>query len=512
MSATSTSDTSVNETDSAEPSKFTTLPLDTVARIFLLALSPVLTQEQVYDNELLRDRLRRTCILFMGVVDSLPVMWSLHHARDCQLQPPFSSRHIRSLCLCQPAPSEICMCRLHIAFDLNVLPGRRDEAGRVWDALLPSVKRWRTLFFRADGYCNLAGLCVQELLGPYIMEDALDLRIVDIATKKNVSCWKRHQRLKLASVDLHVVRCTVLADVAFPPSSNLQYMHIASDRDQQGVNWSAFFSGCTNLVYLKWDRRCALAPSPVVTLPSLLRLTLWDLRFLPPIFAPRLTELEVFDYSMPITVSLFVDLVGFAASLTSLKLRNNPVKTSVLLDILNKTPYLEHILMSDTEPRAPVFQFLARKIIYQYRMNTMRRLTAAAVHLTHPMEENEISWDMRWELEDLCPPRKCCLFNCLCFEPFAFGTCIAIPDFPFPLTKREVAAVYSRDEVTSYTGFKVPVLKVWVPERIQFGKTPKGNLTMVVLLDLEWEKADIVASFGFCYGRTRYRVLCTKPR
>ncbi|KAK6992815.1 hypothetical protein R3P38DRAFT_3225199 [Favolaschia claudopus] len=317
MSATSTSDTSVNETASAEPSKFTSLPLDTVARIFLLALRPVRTQEQVYNNELLRDRLRRTCILFMGVVDSLPVMWSfimLETANSSRPSPldtsdlcAFVSQHLQ----------KSAMCRLHIAFDLNVL---------LADETRPGASGMRYFHPSSDGGHSSSGPTVTAIRQVSVCRSSLvrtswktplDLRIVDIATTKNVSCWKRHQRLKLASVDLHVVRCTVPVDVAFPPSSNLQYMHIASDRDQQRVNWSAFFSACTNLVHLKWDRRCALAPSPVVTLPSLLRLTLWDLRFLPPIFAPRLTELEVFDYSMPITVSLFVDLVGFAASLTS---------------------------------------------------------------------------------------------------------------------------------------------------------------------------------------------------
>ncbi|KAK7019261.1 hypothetical protein R3P38DRAFT_3199410 [Favolaschia claudopus] len=511
MSQISPSVTSVNETDSARPSKFMTLPLDTVARIFLYALRPVITQEQIYENELLRDRLRRTCTLFKQVVDSLPVMWSflmLEAANDRRPSPldtsdlyAFVSEHLQ----------KSAMSPLHIAFDLTVLPLRRDEPGRVWDALLPTVKRWRSLFFRADGSCSLAGLCVEELLGPNIIVDALDLRVVDIEKKTNLSCWKRHQRLQLVSVNLHLVRCTILVDVAFPPSPNLQYMYIASDRDQQDMNWSAFFSACTNLLHLKWDRRCAVASSPVVSMPSLLLLSLWDLRFLPPIFAPRLTEMELLDDSTPISVNLLVDLVGFAACLTSLKLRNNPVKTFVLLDILKRTPYLEHIVMSDMESRAPIFEFLAKRIIYQYRMNTIHRLNFVAVHLTHQMQETENSRIMRWDLEDLCPPRSCSAFNCLCFEPFAFGTCIVILDFPFPLMQREVAAVYSQDDVTSYTGFEVPVLKVWVPERIQFGKTPKGSLTMVVLLGLKWEKADIVASFGFEYGRTRYKVFVEVP-
>ncbi|KAK6996585.1 hypothetical protein R3P38DRAFT_2799399 [Favolaschia claudopus] len=329
---------------------------------------------------------------------------------------------------------------------------------------------------RADGYCNSAGLCVQELLGPYIMEDALDLRIVDIATTKNVSCWKRHQRLKLASVDLHVVRCTVPVDVAFPPSSNLQYMHIASDRDQQRVNWSAFFSACTNLVHLKWDRRCALAPSPVVTLPSLLRLTLWDLRFLPPIFAPRLTELEVFDYSMP-NHRVF--------------LRNNPVKTLVLLDILKKTPYLEHILMSRHGASGACLPVLGQKdhLPVQDEHHAQADCCCGSFNPPNGRKRNFV-WTCAGNSRTFVRLASVVFFNCLCFEPFAFGTSIVIPDFPFPLTKREVAAVYSRDEVTSYTGFKVPVLKVW------------GTRTYTVREDTEGQ-FDYGSSAGFGVGEKR---------
>ncbi|KAK6968982.1 hypothetical protein R3P38DRAFT_2815099 [Favolaschia claudopus] len=130
-------------------SKFTALPDETIARIFLLTLRPVLSQEDVYQNELLRERLQDICLKFKRVVDGLPIFWSfimLETANDKRPSPLNSSelsanvrKHISN-----SAPSP-----LHIAFDLVVVPHGRDESTSIWNILLlPTVKRWRSLFFR----------------------------------------------------------------------------------------------------------------------------------------------------------------------------------------------------------------------------------------------------------------------------------------------------------------------------------------------------------------------------
>ncbi|KAK6992590.1 hypothetical protein R3P38DRAFT_3225225 [Favolaschia claudopus] len=482
--------------------------------IFILTLRPVISEEDIYQNELLRERLQDVCIKFRQVVDHLPVFWSfvmletMNHTRPSPLD---ASELYANVCqhISDSAP-----CPLHIAFDLVVVPNGRDESTRIWNMLLlPTVKRWTSLFFRGAGSCTSAERCVEDLLGPNVLAHATKLKIIDVAKKRSVSCSKKHERLPLVSNTFHIVRCAVLVDIMFAPSWSLQYLHVITDLDHRDMNWSAFFASCTNLKQLKWDKRHPLRSSDtVITIPSLDRLTLWTLAFLPPVFAPRLSRLEILDSSEPMTVELFVKLVGSAARFTTLMLPTNPVSNQGLLDILESCPYLEHLTASDVESRTRIFRFLSRKLIYQYRMNSVHKLSAIKILLSKPMQENVYAQNRRLDLEDLCHPRECPKPNCLCFEPFTNGTCVVVSGLPVPLTESEVTRVYSEERVLSRIGFKVPVLKVWVPERIHFGQMPTNCLTLVILLDLEMEKAKLVATLGFKHDDILYAVVCNDSK
>ncbi|KAK7012720.1 hypothetical protein R3P38DRAFT_3209576 [Favolaschia claudopus] len=490
------------------------VPNETIARIFILTLRPVTSEEDIYQNELLRERLQDVCIKFRQVVDHLPVFWSfimletVNHTRPSPLD---ASELYANVCqhISNSAP-----CPLHIAFDLVVVPNGRDESTRIWNMLLlPTVRRWTSLFFRGAGSCTSAERCVEDLLGPNVLAHATKLKIIDVAKKWSVSCSKKHERLPLVSNTFHTVRCAVLVDIMFAPSWSLQYLHVITDRDHRDMNWSAFFASCTNLKQLKWDKRHPLRPSnAVITIPSLDRLTLWTLAFLPPVFAPRLSRLEILDSSEPMTVELFVKLVGSAARFTTLMLPTNPVSNQGLLDILESCPYLEHLTASDVESRTRIFRFLARKLIYQYRVNSVHKLSAIKILLSKPMQENVYAQNRRLDLEDLCHPRECPKPHCLCFEPFTNGTCVVVSGLRVPLTESEVARVYSEERLLSRIGFKVPVLKVWVPERIHFGQMPTSCLTLVILLDLEMEKAKLVATLGFKHDDTLYAVVCNDSK
>ncbi|KAK6992747.1 hypothetical protein R3P38DRAFT_2801881 [Favolaschia claudopus] len=292
------------------------VPNETIARIFILTLRPVISEEDIYQNELLRERLQDVCIKFRQVVDHLPVFWSfvmletMNHTRPSPLD---ASELYANVCqhISNSAP-----CPLHIAFDLVVVPNGRDESTRIWNMLLlPTVKRWTSLFFRGAGSCTSAERCVEDLLGPNVLAHATKLKIIDVAKKRSVSCSKKHERLPLVSNTFHIVRCAVLVDIMFAPSWSLQYLHVITDLDHRDMNWSAFFASCTNLKQLKWDKRHPLRSSDtVITIPSLDRLTLWTLAFLPPVFAPRLSRLEILDSSEPMTVELFVKLAFWTSS------------------------------------------------------------------------------------------------------------------------------------------------------------------------------------------------------
>ncbi|KAK7037892.1 hypothetical protein R3P38DRAFT_2770254 [Favolaschia claudopus] len=513
MTGISTTKTSTKKSKLFKKSKFTTLPDETIARIFMLTLRPVVSQEDVYQNELLRERLQKTCLTFKRVVDGLPIFWSFimletaNHKRPIPLDTSELSANVRTHI------SKSTRCPLHIAFDLIVVPYGRDEPTIIWNMyLLPTVKRWRSLFFRGASSCTLAGRCVEDLLGPNVLAHATNLNIVDVAKKSNLSCPKKHERLPLVSNTFHIVRCAMLADIAFAPSSSLQYLFIITDREQQDLDWSSFFASCTNLAQLKWESRHPLRSSTVITLPSLDRLTLRTLDFLPPVFAPRLSKLEILDSSVPFTARSLVHLAGLTAPLTTLILPTNPITNTGLLEILEKCPYLEVLTASDIESRTSIIRFLTKKLIYQYRTNSTHRLSAIRFILSQPTREGVYPEARRLDLEELCHPRKCPYDNCLCFEPFTNGTCVVVSGLPDPLTKRQVTTFYSGKHITSQAGFEIPVLKVWVPERIHFGQMPTSCMTLVILLDLEWEKAKTVASLGFEYNGSRYGVVCNKSR
>ncbi|KAK6992878.1 hypothetical protein R3P38DRAFT_3181978 [Favolaschia claudopus] len=479
-----------------------------------MALHPVWTKEDVYENELLRDRLQHTCSDFAKIVDKVPTLWScimLETANDSRPFPLDTSKssinqHIRKS---GGRP-------LHIYFDLPVVQSHLNAPWCIWNALVQVSGRWSSLFLNGADACRMESVCLETLAGGAVLAGAVNLKIADI-TKRIYSdhrydhpraCWRGHERVILTSNNLQIARCITETHVAFIPSACLRYLHINTDDDPLDLNWSQFFSTCTNLSELLWDKKRIVESSPVITLPSLRRLTVWTVRFLPPVFAPCLHLLEILDSTVPADVLIISDLAGLASRLTTLVLPNNPITNAVLLDILKKCPYLQRLTASDTEPRAPLLQVLARRLFYQYMMNENNRFEAIGIRGDPQKRLNTYTRSRCSELEDLCRPRNCPDINCACFMPFSRGTCVVVSGFPYPLKREHVADIYAQAHITSQTGFSIRVVKVWVAERIQFGKLPQGKMTLVILLDLEREEATFLATLGLEYLGKRYEVVC----
>ncbi|KAK7001017.1 hypothetical protein R3P38DRAFT_2796502 [Favolaschia claudopus] len=487
------------------------VPNETIADIFSKAIKPVANQEDVYGNELLRDRLRQICMKFEEIVNGLPVLWTFivletedeNHKRRYKLDTSELSVHNHiSKSLGRP---------LHVAFNLAVHPARVDNASRLWNALLATSGRWSSLFIRGAGTCTKESICVEALLGGDAMERATRLDIVEITKTINIPCPTTHKRVRLCSSKIQMFRSTVLTDVAVIPSSTLRYLSIASD--QRDLNWSHVFSSCANLSQLRWHIITDIPSSPMITMPSLQRLTLWTLRHLPPIFAPNLTRLEVFDGLVPLDTQVIAKFAGSPNRLTTLILPTNPVTNSGLLGILEECPQIQRLIASGVEPRTRVYNALSRKVLFQLRMNEEHRLTGIAFQRDEHAQLYKDEEAAGAQLRELCrppEPNENPRSDCVCFLPISHGTCVVVSGFPYPLRETDVAHVYSRKQTRAQTGFDVPVLKVWVAEEIIFGKVPEDEMTLVILLDLKWAEADFLAKLGFDYGGKKYNVVCNK--
>ncbi|KAK7006378.1 hypothetical protein R3P38DRAFT_3214431 [Favolaschia claudopus] len=508
------------------------VPNETIAAIFTEAIKPVSTQEDIYENELLRDTLIQICMKFEAVVNGLPVLWTFImletedeiNKRPCKLDASVISVHNHiAKSLGRP---------LHVAFNLAVLPARVDDAFRSWNALLATSGRWSSLFVRGAGTCAKESICVEALLGGDVLGRATRLGIVDIAKRLDIPCPKTHKPVRMCSSKVMLFRSTLPTDIAVSPSSTLRYLSIVSD--QRDLNWSHFFSSCPNLSQLRWHGKVDFPSSPSITMPSLQRLTLWTLRHLPPVLAPNLTRLEVLDSLVPMDTPVIVKFAGSPNRLTTLILPTNPVTNSGLLAILEECPHIQRLIASGVEPRTRVYDALSRKVLFQLRMNEKHRMTGIAFQRDRSAQLYEDEEAAGAQLKELCrppEPNERPRSDCVCFLPISRGTCVVVSGFPYPLNVTDVAHVYSRAQTgfdvpvlkvwvaesiifgkvpQGEIGFDVPVLKVWVAESIIFGKVPQGEMTLVILLDLKWGEADFLATLGFDYGGKKYQVVCNK--
>ncbi|KAK6992741.1 hypothetical protein R3P38DRAFT_3225014 [Favolaschia claudopus] len=484
------------------------VPGKTMRQIFTMALGSVSTKENVYENDLLRHRLKHTCSTFSKVVDQVPALWSfifLETANDKRAFPLDTCKSSVDTHISKSGTRP-----LHIFFDVPVGPLKEAASHYIWTALLAVSPRWRTFFLTGPAHCGLDGLCVHALVEGLNLSSAVNLKILVITKKANLPCSKKHETVVLASDSLQLACCTIAARIAFTPSTSLQYLHIATHNGRQDFDWSPFFSSCANLRQLFWDTKHVLAFSRTIPLPSLHRLTLWTLEFLPSIFAPRLAALEILDRSVPADMQLISTLAGSAVHLRSLVLHANPVTSASLLDILEKCPHLQRLMLSASEPRAPVLHALSRKLGSQYVTNQRCRLAGIVIQGDPKQHDIGDETSACLELERLCHQRTYPRADCTFFVPFCKGTCVIVTHFPYPLTTKDVIDAYSHAHVTRRIPFAVSVLKVWATEGDSLGNIPQGGTTLMILLDLQWKEANFLAALGFEYHGKRYKMLCNK--
>ncbi|KAK6992818.1 hypothetical protein R3P38DRAFT_3225201 [Favolaschia claudopus] len=363
-----------------------------------MALGSVSTKENVYENDLLRHRLKHTCSTFNEVVDQVPALWSfifLETANDKRAFPLDTCKSSVDTHISKSGARP-----LHIFFDVPFLR----DGGR---------------FSSRD--LHVADLTVYAST-PWWRDSSVERSELEDPRhnkESNLPCSKKHETVVLASDSLQLACCPIAARIAFTPSTSLQYLHIATHNGRQDFDWSPFFSSCANLRQLFWDAKDVLAFSRTIPLPSLHRLTLWTLEFLPSIFAPRLAALEILDRSVPADMQLISTLAGSAVHLRSLVLHANPVTSASLLDILEKCPHLQRLMLSASEPRAPVLHALSRKLGSQYVTNQRCRLAGIVIQGDLKQHDTGDETSACLELERLCHQRTYPRADCTFFVPFS---------------------------------------------------------------------------------------------
>ncbi|KAK6977258.1 hypothetical protein R3P38DRAFT_2775090 [Favolaschia claudopus] len=469
---------------------------ETIAAIFTDAIRPVKTQEDIYENDLLRDRLLQICMKFEAIAKGLPVLWTFimletkeeNGKRPYKLDASELSVHDHI--------SKSMGQALHVAFNLAVLPARLDAATRSWNALLATSDRWRSLFVRGAGTCTNESICVEALLAGDALARATILDIVDVAKRINIPCPKTHERMHLYSSKVQLFRSTILTDVAVAPSTALRYLHIASD--QQNLDWSHFFTSCPNLSQLRWDIKTDVPSLPIISMPSLQRLNAVDAATPAPHTRTKPDKAGgagrsgACGHSDDSQASRFTKPIDYTHSTQQPTNELGASEHSRRMPTYTENHSIKH------RATHPSVQRPGKKSIAFQRNNR------------EPDEDEEAAFA---QLKELCrppEPNEIPSSDCLCFMPISGGTCVVVSAFPYPLKETEVHHVYSRKQIRSQTGFDVPVLKVWVAERFIFGKVPQGDMTLVILLDLKWEEANFVAKLGFEYGGYQYKVICNR--
>ncbi|KAK6992811.1 hypothetical protein R3P38DRAFT_2802009 [Favolaschia claudopus] len=493
---------SANACSSGVDRKMDRLPTELVVEIISLALTPVSSAQDVYDNDLLRVRLQRTCKFIRDVVLNTPLFWTF-----IAVEKPKSSRSFHlstSLSMITKHLAQSGLRLLHVAFELPLLrvSNGEDLYVRSWNELLRNSGRWQSLFLRAPSFCSATERCAAAIVRGDTLNGAVNLQCLDVqkADEDFSECWMHHQPMRLVSNMLQKVECAVLSVVDFTPSHLLASLDVSTDSD---INWSTFFATCTNLLHLKWG--CATNPNApaIETLLCLRTLTLRSVGFPPPIHAPNLNTLEVLDRAIPINIQVITALVGLhPASLKNLLLSANPTPNISLIPIVNHLESLEVFTASVFQTRTAVYKALATRLLSQYIMNRLQRLkefafdAAPALNLRSQQARNRYAI-----LRDLCVSS-----DNNHFKAHIAGITLVVQNFPRALTKEQVQAY-----MWTQTGFFVPVLKVWIEEEIVFGHTPDNDMMLVVMTGTDISQAEYIATQGFEYQGTLYAVRCNQP-
>ncbi|KAK6964690.1 hypothetical protein R3P38DRAFT_2776470 [Favolaschia claudopus] len=469
---------SANACSSGVDRKMDRLPTELVVEIISLALTPVSSAQDVYDNDLLRVRLQRTCKFIRDVVLNTPLFWTF-----IAVEKPKSSRSFHlstSLSMITKHLAQSGLRLLHVAFELPLLrvSNGEDLYVRSWNELLRNSGRWQSLFLRAPSFCSATERCAAAIVRGDTLNGAVNLQCLDVqkADEDFSECWMHHQPMRLVSNMLQKVECAVLSVVDFTPSHLLASLDVSTDSD---INWSTFLR-------------------PIETLLCLRTLTLRSVGFPPPIHAPNLNTLEVLDRAIPINIQVITALVGLhPASLKNLLLSANPTPNISLIPIVNHLESLEVFTASVFQTRTAVYKALATRLLSQYIMNRLQRLkefafdAAPALNLRSQQARNRYAI-----LRDLCVSS-----DDNHFKAYIAGITLVVQNFPRALTKEQVEAY-----MWTQTGFFVPVLKVWIEEEIAFGHTPDNDMTLVVMTGTDISQAEYIATQGFEYQGT---LLCT---
>ncbi|KAJ7170454.1 hypothetical protein C8R43DRAFT_944964 [Mycena crocata] len=208
-------------------------------------------------------------------------------------------------------------------------------------------------------------------------------------------CVQNHPPTRMDITGLHSLGYPFPLLLANPgPSDYLKHLDI---RNQEHLLARSLIQLCPGLHSLVWGRNGNGVPTaPPVTLPHLRRLTIINLRHIPPINSPNLTELTVADDYFAFTADMLTSIVGHLGSLPAMRELNflgSPMTNNDVMNIFTRCPRLTTIRAETrAEVRTEFFHAVVARIrgIYAYHRSGLSTVEISRAPSSKKKDQNAV--------------------------------------------------------------------------------------------------------------------------
>ncbi|KAK6974386.1 hypothetical protein R3P38DRAFT_2812124 [Favolaschia claudopus] len=384
----------------------TQVPAELVTLIFEWAVSPdPQTRKEIYEYELQRIRLQQVCGFVRSIIlapKGPAIFW-----RALYLDRTDPSGYLLSA-----IPVNETIFRQHIKKAKSTLLSiwfglrcRKTEGSfnrQLWTTLTNIPRAWGTLLVCGANTCTEEEICLHAMLQNKELDGAFQVRKI-AATKKQGEyphCASSHQTVAVwVAKTMESMAIDLPTRIKSWSSNNLKVLSIQTEADNN--LWCSFFDSCRNLEELVWQRGGRVQWTKIATMPSLKEFSTYTAQFLPPINAPNLSALAVFDNDLSFSSTQFQSITGKEAPyMEHLDLLYNPTRNGDIEDIFRRCPNLRSLADSAHETRSSLYSAIAVRGRNQYLRFDARKLEA--VRFAHGPPANSHGATAQERYQALC--------------------------------------------------------------------------------------------------------------
>ncbi|KAJ7153702.1 hypothetical protein C8R46DRAFT_1042082 [Mycena filopes] len=398
-----------------------------VLRLILEQLcGPPRDYHDIHENMNSRENILQLSQLFKELCLSTPEMWAsidVHNRipKGSWARPePILSELLEDLELhIERAKNRL----LYVAFSIPITTAAGDPGRILFERVLRETHRLDSICFSGEDTCEYSALCPHTVFDKWtVLRDAPLLRVVCVeGPGAGRRCPTPHAVVPVRLPRLHSLKCMfpvklILTDTipidapTVPTNAVLDLPHLTSlGIDCQSSDlWAKVLVSCRALERLLYGSNNSLDhlfPSPL-TIPTLRSLRIYRTSCIPPVSAPNLEELVVWDPHNGLTAAAFSRIVGSTSgvlALRTLDLLLNPTLNEDFDVILDRCPVLRVLRLcsnSRCELRTSTYRTLRYRIHTSYLRLGQNRF--AGVEFSHPPPGNTWALSARLEFEALC--------------------------------------------------------------------------------------------------------------